>query len=43
VHTNVCLSCSNVGEGMCMASPRRAPYSPRRLEGGGSPRLALLP
>jgi hypothetical protein len=35
-------TCSNkvflllyLGLGMCMASPRRAPYSPRRLEGVG--------
>jgi hypothetical protein len=26
-----------------MASPRRSPYSPRRPEGGRSPRLALPP
>jgi hypothetical protein len=28
---------------MHMASPRRTPYAPRRLEGGLSPRLALSP
>jgi hypothetical protein len=28
---------------VCMASPRRAPYAPRRLEGGRKPRLALSP
>jgi hypothetical protein len=28
---------------MCMASPRHTPYTPRRLEGGGSPHLALPP
>jgi len=35
----VCLCCSIVGYSMRMASPRRAPYSSRHLEGGGSPRL----
>jgi hypothetical protein len=28
---------------MHMASPRRAPYAPKRLEGGLSPCLALSP
>jgi hypothetical protein len=28
---------------MIMVSPRHTPYTPRRLEGGGSPRLALPP
>ena len=39
---HVCAA-SILDEGMYMASPRRAPYSPRRPEGGGSPRLALPP
>jgi hypothetical protein len=28
---------------ICMASPKHPPYSPRRPEGGRSPRLALPP
>jgi len=40
---SVCLCCPMEGENMCMASPRRAPNSPRRLEGGGAPQLALPP
>lgn len=43
VHINVCLFYSNVGEGMCMVLPGHTPYSPRRMERGGSPCLALLP
>ena len=39
---HVCVA-SILDEGMYMASPRRAPYSPRRLEGGGLPHLAFLP
>ena len=34
---------SILDEGMCMASPRRAPYSPRHLEGGSLPHLAFPP
>ena len=39
---HVCAA-SILDEGMYMASPRRAPYSPRRPEGGRSPHLAFLP
>jgi len=40
---SVCLHCPMEGWSMCMASPRRAPNSPRRMEGGGAPHLALPP
>ena len=39
---HVCAA-SILDEGMYMASPRRAPYSPRHPEGGRSPRLAFPP
>ena len=38
-----CLCYLIPDEGMCMGSPHRVPYSPRRPEGGGSPHLAFLP
>ena len=34
MYVHVCAA-SILDEGMCMASPRHAPYSPRRLEGVG--------
>ena len=37
----VFFCCFIVGQDMCMASPRRAPQSPRCLDGGGSPHLTL--
>jgi len=42
MYVHVCAA-SILDEGMCMASPRRAPYSPRHLEGGSLPHLAFPP
>ena len=39
---HVCVA-SILDEGMYMALPRRAPYSPRRPEGGRSPHLVFPP
>ena len=39
---HVCAA-SILDEGMYMASPRRAPYSPRHPEGVGSPHIAFPP